>query len=90
MPRGTLSFRTETVTCERLDALAALYRRDRSFPINEAIEAWLAAEERAVAAIRAGIEDADRGDVVPHEAVTEWIRSWTAEHPAPIPETSTR
>lgn len=86
MSKVTLSFRTEAEARDRLDRLAAALRRDRSFLINEAIEQYLALLDWQEAQIRAGIEEADRGALVPHEEVAEWMRSLGTDNPLPRPE----
>lgn len=86
MGKVTLSFRTEEEARDRLDQLAAALRRDRSFLINEAIEQYLALLDWQEAQIRAGIEEADRGELVEHEEVAEWMRSLGTENPLPRPE----
>ena len=86
MGKVTLSFRTEEEARDRLDRLASQLRRDRSFLINEAIEQYLAQLDWQEAQIRAGIEEADRGETVPHEEVAEWMRSLGTDRPLPRPE----
>ena len=52
-----------------LDRLAALTRRSRSFLAAEALDRYLGEELAIVDGIIAGLEDADAGRVVAHEAV---------------------
>ncbi len=86
MTKATLSFRTDEETKSRLDRLAGARRRDRSFLINEAIEQYLELSDWQEAQIRAGIEEADRGETVPHEEVAAWLRSLGTDNPLPVPE----
>ena len=86
MIRTTLSFRTDEETKSWLDRLAEARRRDRSFLINEAIEQLLELNDWQEAQIRAGIEEADRGETVPHEEVATWLRSLGTDNPLPVPE----
>jgi RHH-type rel operon transcriptional repressor/antitoxin RelB len=86
MARATLSFRTDTQTRDRLDRLAGALKRDRSFLINEAIEQYLELSDWQEAQIRAGIEEADRGETVPHDEAAAWLRSLGTEDPLPMPE----
>ena len=86
MTRTTLSFRTDEETRSRLDLLAEARRRDRSFLINEAIEQFLELSDWQEAQVHAGIEEADRGQTVPHEEVATWLRSLGTDNPLPAPE----
>ena len=72
----TLSVRIETETKKRLEALAQRSRRSKSFLAAEAIVAYVESEEWQLAETQAGLNELDRGDVVPHERVSQWLRSW--------------
>ena len=76
MTRATLSFRTDEETKSRLDSLAEARRRDRSFLINEAIEQYLELNDWQEARIRAGIEEADRGEFATEEEVEAVFAKW--------------
>ena len=45
----------------------------------EAVAEFLAVQDWQVAAVNAGIQLLDRGEVVAHSAVREWIESWGAD-----------
>jgi predicted transcriptional regulator len=76
MTKVTMSFRTENSTRDRLDRLAGAERRDRSFLINEAIEQYLELSDWQEAQIRAGIEEADRGEFATEEEVEAVFAKW--------------
>ncbi len=76
MTKATLSFRTDEETKSRLDRLAGARRRDRSFLINEAIEQFLELNDWQEAQIRAGIEEADRGEFASEEEVEAVFAKW--------------
>ena len=76
MTKATLSFRTDEETKTRLDSLAGALRRDRSFLINEAIEQYLELNDWQEAQIRAGIEEADRGEFATEEEVEAVFAKW--------------
>ncbi len=76
MAKATLSFRTDEETKSRLDALAGSQRRDRSFLINEAIEQYLELNDWQETQIRAGIEEADRGEFATEEEVEAVFAKW--------------
>jgi predicted transcriptional regulator len=59
--RATVTFHTTPELKERLDKLATVTRRSKSFLTNEAVERYLEAEEDFVSKIMQGIEDADAG-----------------------------
>lgn len=65
--RATVTFHTSPETKARLEKLASVTRRSKSFLTNEAVERYLAAEEEFVASVEAGIEAADAGDVLSTE-----------------------
>ncbi len=71
---------TTTVTVElsdtdsaRLGSLAKATGRSESSLAAEAVAEFLAVQDWQVAAVNAGIESLDRGEVVAHSAVREWI-----------------
>lgn len=73
--RATVTFHTSPETRARLDRLAALTRRSRSFLTNVAVERYLEEEEAFVAAVEAGVAQADAGELVDHETAAAHIRA---------------
>jgi RHH-type transcriptional regulator, rel operon repressor / antitoxin RelB len=71
----------------RLGSLAKATGRSESSLAAEAVSEFLALQDWQVAAINAGIESLDRGEVVAHSAVREWIESWGAEEELDPPKT---
>jgi predicted transcriptional regulator len=71
----TLTVRLDKAVKKRLEVAAARVRRSKSFVAAEAIEEYLAIQDWQVAAIKKGIEYADRGASVPHEKVKAWVKS---------------
>lgn len=59
--RATLTFHTTPETKARLDQLATVTRRSKSYLTNVAVEQYLASEEDFIAHVQAGIADADAG-----------------------------
>lgn len=81
-----LTVRVPKHDLERLDALAQSTNRSKSGLASEALTAYLAEQERQIAAIREAVEDADAGAVpIPHEAVVAWLRSWGTANELPPP-----
>ena len=64
MPTGkeAVTVRLEPAKRAELDALARTVSRDRSFLINEAIDAYLAVHRWQVAEIEDGLRQADAGE----------------------------
>jgi predicted transcriptional regulator len=64
MPRETLTFRIEPETKAALDTLASALDRDRSYIINEAVDAYLETQRWQIAHIKKGLKEADEGKFV--------------------------
>jgi RHH-type transcriptional regulator, rel operon repressor / antitoxin RelB len=59
--RAAVTFHTSPEVKARLDRLATLTRRSKSFLTNEAVERYLAEEENFVAAVEEGLAEAKAG-----------------------------
>ena len=68
-----------------LDPRPRRSKRSKSFLAAEAIAAYVDSEAWQLEEIEAGIEDLERRQVVSHEKVSKWLRSWgkTKEAKAP-------
>jgi predicted transcriptional regulator len=64
MAKDTLTFRIEPDTKAALDALAGALDRDRSYIINEAVDAYLDTQRWQIAHIKQGMKEADEGKFV--------------------------
>jgi predicted transcriptional regulator len=62
MSRETVSFRLESEKRKALDAVASALDRDRTYIINEAIEAYLDLQRWQMEHIREGLRQADAGE----------------------------
>jgi predicted transcriptional regulator len=62
MTQETISFGMESEKREALDAVASALRRDRSYIINKAIEAYLDVHQWQIDHIREGLRQADAGE----------------------------
>ena len=76
MDKQTVSFRLEPDKVAALDALADSMDRDRTYLLNEAVEAYLEAQNWQLDQIRAGINAADAGKVVDHNRVRAMALKW--------------
>jgi len=72
----TLSIRIDSQTKTRLDALSKISKRSKSFLAAEAIAAYVESEAWQIGEIQAGIADLDSGEMVSHEKVSKWLKSW--------------
>lgn len=72
----TLSIRIGAETKQRLDALSKRSKRSKSFLAAAAIAAYVESEEWQLGEIHAGIDNLDSGQVVSHEKVSKWLKSW--------------
>jgi RHH-type rel operon transcriptional repressor/antitoxin RelB len=70
----------------RLGSLAKATGRSESSLAAEAVSEFLAVQDWQVAAIDAGIKSLDRGEVVAHSAVREWIESWGTDEELDSPK----
>ncbi len=69
----TVSFRADAKKIATLDALAALRDRDRSYLLNEAVDAFLDLQQYHIALIEEGVREADTGESVDHSEVEKMI-----------------
>ena len=90
MSTSTFTVRVGTVAKKRLDKLAKSTGRSRSFLAAEAIDAYLDVNEWQVAGIKRAVASIDRGDLVSHERVKDWVTSWGSKKELPIPRRSAR
>ena len=81
----TLSFRIDSETKKRLDALSKRSKRSKSFLAAEAFTAFVDSEEWQLGEIQQGIRELDSGKAVSHEKVSKWLKTWgkTGETKAP-------
>ena len=77
--RSVISVHTKPETTKRLDELAALTRRSKSFLANEAIERYLTEEEDFVTSIKRGMADTKTGRVYSTSEVRTHIKEVIAK-----------
>ena len=76
LPREAITVRLEAAKRNELDALARATSRDRSFLVNEAIDAYLAVHRWQIARIEKGLRQADRGEFATEEEVSAAFARW--------------
>jgi predicted transcriptional regulator len=74
-----IAFRVSPQKYALLEKLAAAYDRPKSWILDRALDAYLDHEAAFVAAVEAGMQDADAGNVVPDTRVRDWLESWGSE-----------
>ncbi|MHA1528404.1 MAG: CopG family ribbon-helix-helix protein [Alphaproteobacteria bacterium] len=76
MTKTTIRAEIDANVLERFDALCRSWERSQSEVIEEAVVGYLDWNDRQMAHIRAGIAEADRGELVPHAEVVAMFRKW--------------
>ena len=76
MDKQTVSFRLDAEKVEALDDLARILDRDRTYLLNQAVEAFLDVQQWQVEHIRAGIRQADAGNLLDHAEVKRRAGKW--------------
>ncbi len=76
MDKQTVSFRLESDKVSALDALANSLDRDRTYLLAEAVQAYLDTQKWHLEQIRAGIAEADAGQVIDHRRVKAMASRW--------------
>jgi RHH-type transcriptional regulator, rel operon repressor / antitoxin RelB len=71
-----ISLRVPEDLAARLDSLSKATERSRSYLATLAIEEFVAVQEWQVEAIKAGMVDAQEGEVVSHEKAVAELRKW--------------
>ncbi|MGQ0664034.1 MAG: CopG family ribbon-helix-helix protein [Pseudomonadota bacterium] len=71
---GPLAFRVDAARHARLAHLAAATDRPKSWPLQQALDAYLDAQLWQVEQIRLGIAELDAGKRIPHQEVMAGLR----------------
>ncbi len=76
MARDAITVRMDAEKRAALDALARATDRDRSYLINEAVDAYLAVHRWQIAHIEEGLRQADAGEFASDEEVATAYARW--------------
>ena len=76
MDRETISFRLDVKKRAALDALAQAQDRDRTYVLNEAIDAYLDVHQWQIEHINEGIRQADAGEFATDAEVAAAFSRW--------------
>ena len=83
---ATLSVRLKPQTKRRLAKLAESSGRSSNFLIAEAVESYVADQERLLAEIRQSDRQFKAGHYVRHDDMRAWLLSWGTDHELPPPK----
>ena len=75
MAEGVFTVRISPEKQRQLDALAQVLDRSRNWVVCDAIDQYLDVQAWQIEQIRYGVEEADRGELVPHEEVSTEARA---------------
>ena len=76
----TFTIRVPADVKKRLDKLAKVTSRTRSWLAADAVATYVTEQDWQLEEIEAGLKDADAGRIVPHEEVKRWLNSWGTGH----------
>lgn len=82
---ATLSVRLKSQTKKRLAKLAKASGRSSNFLISDAVESYVADQERMLAEMRQADRERRSGHYIKHEDMKAWLLSWGTDHELPPP-----
>jgi predicted transcriptional regulator len=83
---ATLSIQLKTETKRRLAKLAKASGRSSNFLISDAVESYVADQERMLGETRQADRQVKSGHYVRHEDMKAWLLSWGTEGELPPPK----
>jgi RHH-type rel operon transcriptional repressor/antitoxin RelB len=83
---ATLSIRLNPEVKKRLARLAKVSGRSSNFLISDAVESYVADQERMLAEIRQSDRQVKSGHYVAHEQMKAWLLSWGTDRELPPPK----
>jgi RHH-type transcriptional regulator, rel operon repressor / antitoxin RelB len=83
---ATLSIRLKPEIKKRLAKLAKSSGRSSNFLISDAVESYVADQERMLADLRQADRQVKSGHYIKHEDMKAWLLSWGTEHELPPPK----
>jgi predicted transcriptional regulator len=76
MDKQTVSFRLDAEKVEALDSLANALDRDRTYLLNEAVDAYLEVQQWQIEHIKAAVRQASSGKLMDHDQVKKLAAKW--------------
>ena len=70
---AVITARVDEATLQSLDALAASRERSRAWLVTKAIKRYVEEEAALHAFVQAGIDSADRGELISQEDMEDWF-----------------
>lgn len=83
---STLSIRLKPATKKRLAKLAEASGRSSNFLISDAVESYVADQEKMLAEIRQANRQVKSGHYIRHKDMKAWLLSWGTDHELPLPK----
>lgn len=85
-PSSTLSIRLRPEIKKRLAKLAKTSGRSSNFLISDAVESYVADQEKMLAEVRQADRQVKSGHYIRHEDMKAWLLSWGTNHELPLPK----
>ena len=83
---ATLSVRLKPGTKKRLAKLARASGRSSNFLISDAVDSYVADQERILADTRQAEHQIKSGHYIRHQDMKAWLLSWGTDHELPPPK----
>src|SRR2546430_9473930 len=83
---ATLSIRLKSETKRRLARLAEASGRSSNFLISDAVESYVADQEKMLAEVRQADRKVKSGHYIRHEDMKAWLLSWGTDRELPLPK----
>jgi len=83
---ATLSIRLKPETKKRLAKLAKSSGRSSNFLISDAVESYVADQERLLADVRQADRQVKSGHYIKHQDMKAWLLSWGTDRELPPPK----
>ena len=82
---ATFSIRLKPDTKKKLAKLAKASGRSANFLVSDAVESYVADQERLLAELREADRDVRNGHFIRDEDMKAWLLSWGTDHELPPP-----
>jgi predicted transcriptional regulator len=83
---ATLSIRLKPEIKRRLAKLSEASGRSSNFLISDAVESYVADQERMLAEVRQGDRQVKSGHYIKHQDMKAWLLSWGTDRELPPPK----
>lgn len=83
---AALTVRLKPETKRRLARIAKQSGRSANFLISDAVESYVADQERLLAELREADEDIESGHYIRNEDMKAWLLSWGTRKELPLPK----